>query len=239
MVRGIAVAIAALGAAIVAPAAAWAHVGVSPTSAPAGKPLVFEVSIPHGCGGSPTTGVALRLPDGVVEAAPVASGAWSAEVAPGDDGALVATWTGGSIPDAEVAVFALEMALPAVAPGTIVHVPAIQTCAEGETRWIQVPADGEDPGSLELPAPAIEVLEPEAAPSGEATGGRHDEPSTEAVATTAVGSTSEAEPEPPVETGTGDPAGAATGPNPILLPLSVLALLAAGIGTVVFLRRRG
>ena len=39
MVRGIAVAIAALGAAIIAPAAAWTHVGVSPTSAPAGKPL--------------------------------------------------------------------------------------------------------------------------------------------------------------------------------------------------------
>ncbi len=246
MVRAIAIAIVAAAA---GPAAAGAHVGVSPTSAPAGRPVVFEVSIPHGCDGSPTTGVALRLPDGVTEAIPLPEDGWSAVVAPGDDGALVATWSGGSIPDAEVGVFEIEMALPAAEPGTVVHVPAVQRCAEGEARWIQIPAEGEDPSSLTLPAPAIEILEPGAEPRGEAAGGRHDTASAtgaaEPAATTATTGieTATADGAPtvgPAEAAApaaGEPAG--TGPSPVLLPLSVLALIGAGVGAFLLLRRRG
>ncbi len=36
--------------------------------------------------------------------------------------------------------------------------PTIQTCEQGETAWVEVPADGADAEELEHPAPAFEIL---------------------------------------------------------------------------------
>ena len=45
-------------------APAFAHVTVSPSVATAGSYTVLTVSVPHGCDGSPTTKVSIKIPDG-------------------------------------------------------------------------------------------------------------------------------------------------------------------------------
>ena len=40
-------------------------------------------------------------------------------------------------------------------PGTTVYFPAIQVCAKGETRWIEVPAQGQSAEDLKRPAPSL------------------------------------------------------------------------------------
>ena len=45
------------------------------------------------------------------------------------------------------------------AAGETLAFPTLQTCEKGETGWVEVPAEGQDPEELEYPAPAFEVTE--------------------------------------------------------------------------------
>ena len=46
--------------------------------------------------------------------------------------------------------------------------PTVQTCEEGETAWVQTPAEGQDADELEAPAPQLTVTKPGADdPAGE------------------------------------------------------------------------
>ena len=53
-------------------------------------------------------------------------------------------------------VFELSLQLPEDAAGSTLYFPAVQTCEEGESAWVQIPADGR-PHELELPAPGLGV----------------------------------------------------------------------------------
>ena len=64
--------------------------------------------------------------------------------------------------------FELSLQLPEPKGATLVF-PTIQTCEQGESAWIEVPADGQSEEELELPAPAFVVTA--------ADGGGHDTPS--------------------------------------------------------------
>ena len=48
----------------------------------------------------------------------------------------------------------MQLTLPDSA-GTTLYVPTLQTCKEGETRWIERPAAGQTEDDLKAPAPSI------------------------------------------------------------------------------------
>ncbi len=166
----------AAGAALVTGApVAGAHVGTSPSEAPAVSRQVIDLRIGHGCDGSPTTKVAIKIPDGVVAVTPQHIPGWTVEVETGpitpyDDhgtqvteGVTKVTWTGGPLPDGEYQTFGLSLKLPDT-PGETVSFPTVQTCEQGETPWIELPAEGG--AEPEHPAPAVVLTE--------ATGDDHD-----------------------------------------------------------------
>ena len=55
------------------------------------------------------------------------------------------------LPDGYRDVFELAVNIPADAAGTRLYFPTIQTCEVGETAWIELPAEGQDPEELEHP----------------------------------------------------------------------------------------
>ena len=130
-------------AALLAAPLAHAHITVAPASAPAGAhpTLVFKVG--HGCDGSATTGITVRLPDGVT-AKPMPKPGWTITIA-----AREITWRGGPLPDAYYDEFTLQAKLPD-APGRYAFKVG-QQCEKGRTDWADV-----DPAS-KTPAPVLEV----------------------------------------------------------------------------------
>ncbi len=160
---------AAALALLVAPASA--HVGTIPSEAPAGSTQVVQFKISHGCDGSPTTRVAVQIPEGVVSVKPQATPGWTIEstvgpITPFDnhgeqvtEGVTEVVWSGGSLPDDQFMTFGLSATLPDEAGATI-SFPTVQTCEQGETRWIEVAAEGG--AEPESPAPAVKLTAAEA-----------------------------------------------------------------------------
>jgi periplasmic copper chaperone A len=61
--------------------------------------------------------------------------------------------------------FDISLRFPAGKEGESVYFPTVQRCEEGQTRWIQIPAEGESAEELEEPAPAV-VLTAAEGPGG-------------------------------------------------------------------------
>ena len=135
---------------------------------PSGSTAVVHFRVPHGCEGAATTGLELQLPDGVVGAKPGFVPGWSVETervasAPYtlygteySDRVGVVRWSGGELPDEAYMDFGV-LATFLGQPGEI-HVPAIQHCGDAEVDWIELAAEGQDPESLEHPAPALTIV---------------------------------------------------------------------------------
>lgn len=173
------------GAALVvaAPLAAQAHVSVGADSTAAGSYALLTLSVPHGCEGSPTTKVAVRIPAGINTVTPSVNPGWT--VAKKDEKlAAPVTTEGGEKLTSRVAevvwtartpladgyrdALSLQVQLPEGAAGTQLAFPTLQTCTEGETAWIQVPAAGQDHDAVEHPAPTLQVTAAETEAHGTA-----------------------------------------------------------------------
>jgi uncharacterized protein YcnI len=162
-------------------APAGAHVFAEETEVAAGAFSQVTITVPHGCEGSPTTQLEIQIPDDVLGVTPEVHAGWDIEVtsealdAPVDtdeggtvtERAAVVTFTaqaGNELPDDFRDSFVLGYQAPD-APGEHLFFKTIQTCAEGETAWIEeYTGEGEEP---EHPSPAVVVTEA----SGE---GHHD-----------------------------------------------------------------
>lgn len=165
---------AALGVAGATTAAA--HVGVSPGEAPAGSYAVLTFSVPHGCEGSPTTEIAIEIPEQILAVTPTINPNWDAEKlaadgSPAENGPVAEVVYTAKTPLPSDLRDALELSvrLPDEAGQTLAF-PVVQTCEGGETAWDQIAEEGEDPHGLEAPAPLVEVTEP-----AEEHGGGHDD----------------------------------------------------------------
>ena len=156
--RSVVAAIGAIGVLCGWPSVAFAHIDPEPAEAPAGSELVVGFTVEHGCDGSPTVQLDMRLPVGVMAPVPEAIDGWTASV----DGDVV-TFVGGPLPDDTPQTFRIGMTLP-LEPGTTLYFPFVQRCEIGEIRWIDVPTDGSGT-ELDEPAPAMTLTEPVAAPS--------------------------------------------------------------------------
>lgn len=129
---------------------ASAHIDPDPVAVEAGAIATVTFGVEHGCDDSPTTGLAIKVPDGITDAAAVAKDGWTTSTAAG-----VVSFTGGNLDAATPDTFSITFTAPA-APGTV-HFPIVQTCAAGQTAWIEIPADGGD--EPEHPAPAVLITD--------------------------------------------------------------------------------
>jgi len=159
--------VASAAAVLLAAAPAVAHVELQDDKAPAGSSYKAVLMVPHGCAGAATVGLRVQIPDGVIAAKPMPKPGWKIAIKTGplnppveSEGMKITEtvkeidWTGGNLPDSYYDEFAFVATLPDK-PGTTVYFPAIQVCAKGETRWIEVPAQGQSAEDLKRPAPSL------------------------------------------------------------------------------------
>ena len=158
--------------AVAVPLAASAHVHVDPGTASAGSTSMLTFAFSHGCDGSPTTALAIDIPDGVGNATPVVQGGWTIEREAGADGVptRVVFTADTPVDDGYKATVSMDVLFDESAAGTTVAFPVTQECVDGETAWTEVAEEGQDPHDLEAPAPVVEV----GAPADEADGHGHD-----------------------------------------------------------------
>lgn len=151
---------------------ASAHITANPSEAASDSYATVRFDVGHGCEGSPTTQVKIKVPPSVASATPAVHPLWDVTTKEGRKdkvelhgetitrGVSEVTYTAKRpLPSDRLDFFTLSVKLPAGKPGDSVAFPTIQKCAEGMTRWIQVPAEGEDPDELEDPAPAVTLTE--------------------------------------------------------------------------------
>ena len=160
---------APIAAALLVIGAASAHVGTTPDEAPAGQTSIIGFAIGHGCDGSPTRSVSIRIPAGITSAKPRPKPGWRLTIKRGrlpqpvkdfegntiTRGVLEVTWSGGRLPDAMYDSFDLRLGMPNT-PGKTLYFPTVQRCVKGLYRWIQIPKKGQ--GEPESPAPAVKLV---------------------------------------------------------------------------------
>ena len=166
MIRALVPALALLVAPI-----ADAHVTIDPVEGPANGYFRTALRIPHGCKGSPTVRVRVRIPDGVMSVKPQVKASWTIGITrsrlaqPLDDGhggkitetISEVSWSGGRLDDAHFEEFGLVMRLPD-RPGTTLHFPVVQECEQGVHRWIEIPGAGRTAAEHREPAPAVRLV---------------------------------------------------------------------------------
>jgi uncharacterized protein YcnI len=157
-------------AALATASSAFAHVTANPADQQAGGFTKLEFRVPNERD-VPSTTIDIQIPDGVdfVSVQPVPG--WSFEVKRSkldepivaEDGDEVTdrvsevVFTGGTINAGEFQSFYIGMKLPANGEvGDYLFFPTLQTYEGGEeVSWIEKPAEGKDPFSLEKPAPFV------------------------------------------------------------------------------------
>lgn len=159
---------AAAGALLIALATpASAHVSLLAGEAAVGGGYKAVLRVPHGCKGSATTAITLKIPEGYLEAKPQPKAGWTLDIKTGDyaksytlwgspvsSGAVEISWSGGNLPDDQYDEFAVNGTLAGdLKPGVTLYFPVIQTCATGEEDWIDT--SGSEDGT---PAPGLKLL---------------------------------------------------------------------------------
>lgn len=170
--RATAIACAALA---LMPALARAHVVADPNEGKAKESVRAAFRVTHGCKGSPTVSVSIRMPEDVVSAKPMPKPGWTVEIKTrqldqpiaGLHGTTIKnavteiTWQGGKLENAQYDEFVVLVSLPD-RPGATLYFPTVQTCEKGANNWLQIPAAGQSWHDLAEPAPFITVKPAEA-----------------------------------------------------------------------------
>ena len=162
---------------------AAAHITIAEPEHVAGAYTLLTFGVPHGCDGSPTTAVRIQMPESIPQVTPTVNPNWDVEKVMEELPEPIEASHGQQItervaevvyaattplPDGYRDALVLNLQVPADAAGQTIYFPVIQTCEEGETAWIEIPAARQDGEELEAPAPSIEVV---AAPSTDAPAG--------------------------------------------------------------------
>lgn len=152
---------------VLAPAAAFAHVSVDPSTEPlAGESTTLTFGVNHGCDGSPTTKVAVSIPEGLSGVHPIADAGWTIEVERAGDAGRVSTVTYTAVdplPSDIRGEVKMQVGFADDAAGELVF-PVEQTCEAGSTSWSEVAEAGQDAHDLEAPAPTLTMATPTAEP---------------------------------------------------------------------------
>lgn len=160
--------IAVFGATLLAGQAAQAHIVFDQPQAVVGKPFVGTLRVTHGCKGSPTTKVSVSIPPGFVGAKAQAKPGWRIDMERGaydrpyetahgtaSEGVKTITWSGGDLPNELTDEFKFTGLVDrSLAPQTALYFPVVQTCAQGEARWMDI----DSAASSQTPAPALRLV---------------------------------------------------------------------------------
>lgn len=148
----IASALAAAAASSVLTSPAAAHADADVIAVAAGEEVTVNFRPNHGCGPSPTTEVAVRVP--VAGATGGTVDGWTSTTAEDDEGRTVVEWTGGSLPTDVTGTFPVTFTAPDEV-GELLLFPSVQVCENGEElSWVSG-----DPESAN-PAPRLLILAP-------------------------------------------------------------------------------
>jgi periplasmic copper chaperone A len=161
--------LAATAACLIAVQPARAHVTLERNEAPADSFFNAVVNVPHGCEGSPTLKVRVRIPEGVIGVKPQPKAGWElvvrkeklAQPIVESHGRTITevvaevTWT-GKLLDENFDQFGIHMKLPNK-PGETLYFPTVQECETGVHRWIEIPAAGKSRGDYKEPAPFLRL----------------------------------------------------------------------------------
>lgn len=159
------------------PMPAFAHVTANPNTGEAGQYFETKFRVSHGCDGSDTVEVHIRLPQGMVIAKPQAKPGWKIEVkkskldqpVPAGHGKMAdeqideIIWRGGRLADSQYDEFGVILKLPAAETEHNLWFPVTQICKNGALEWRDIPADGQQWHEVEHPAPFVKVT-PAASP---------------------------------------------------------------------------
>jgi uncharacterized protein YcnI len=165
--------IGAVGAALCIFSAS-AHVTLERHEAAVGSSYRAVLRVPHGCNGSPTTSLRVRLPAGVIGVKPMPKPGWKLDTvsgkypksyslrgAPVTEGVAEISWSGGRLLDAHYDEFVFTSVIADELPANqTIYFPVVQECEQGVHRWIEIPSgkhDGHEAGSPE-PAPGLRLL---------------------------------------------------------------------------------
>ncbi len=159
-------------AAALSSTSALAHTSFVNGTAEQDSTIVAALQVPHGCaGGLATTEVQIVLPEGFISAKPQPKAGWELEVIKGDyqktyknhgndvkSGPVEIRWKGGSLPDDFYDTFNIQGKIADVEPGTALPFKVKQLCGDkGTANWDQIAVKGQDPHSLDNPAPVIRI----------------------------------------------------------------------------------
>lgn len=148
---------------------AFAHVTLERNQAPVGASYKAVLRVPHGCSGSPTTAIRVRIPEGVIEVKPMPKPGWTLNIVKGkyaktyslfhaqvSEGVTEVDWSGGNLPDDYYDEFVFQSFLTGdLEPGKILYFPVVQECEKGVHRWIEIPTEGSE---YPEPAPGLKLL---------------------------------------------------------------------------------
>ena len=155
--------------------AASAHVTLERAEAQVSASYKAVLRVPHGCSGTPTTAIRVRLPAGIIAVKPMPKPGWQLAVttgkypkpytlrgAPVTEGVTEISWSGGKLLDAHYDEFVFVGTIAEeLNGGQTIHFPVVQECEKGIHRWIEIPtgkhSHGHGAGSAE-PAPALRLL---------------------------------------------------------------------------------
>lgn len=162
----------ASGAIAISTSVAFAHITLETGEAKVGTNYKAVLRVPHGCDGKATTAVRVQIPEGVIAAKPMPKVGWKLETVKGkyaksydlygtpvSEGVKEIIWSGGELPDEFYDEFVFRaMLTDSLTAGDALHFPVVQQCGGTAERWIEVPAKGQDPEALELPAPGLKLV---------------------------------------------------------------------------------
>ena len=150
---------------------AYGHITLETPSAPAGSSYKAVFRVPHGCEGTATVRLRVRLPDGVVNVKPQPKPGWDVSTVMEklakpiilDHGREMTEtvrevdWAGGKLPDSFYDEFVVRVELPDK-PDATLYFPVVQECEKGVNRWIEIPEPGKTSRDYKEPAPQLKLL---------------------------------------------------------------------------------
>jgi uncharacterized protein YcnI len=150
-------------------ATAFAHVTLERKEAQVGAPYKAVLRVPHGCEGSATTTLRVRIPEGVVDVKPMPKPGWTLNLVKSKypktysvfhahitEGVTEIAWSGGRLPDEYYDEFVFQAFLASdLQPGQTLYFPVVQECEKGVHRWIEIPKEGAE---YPEPAPGLKLL---------------------------------------------------------------------------------
>jgi uncharacterized protein YcnI len=157
-------------------AGASAHITLETREAPVGSPYKAVFKVGHGCNGSATVRLRIRIPEGVIAVKPMPKPGWDVQTVSGkydkghkffhgatlSEGVKEVVWT-GKLEDKFYDEFVLSTFLSDALPaGETLYFPVVQECEQGVHRWIEIPKPGSERGNahdLAEPAPGL-LLKP-------------------------------------------------------------------------------